>query len=155
MENTSGELGWDDVIEEGNDDRKILPDGKYKFRVTKVESARFAGGPTLPPCKQANVTIHVTNEQGFGKTIEEKIKLHTSLEWILCSFFLSVGLRKKGEKFQMKWGEVEGRTGLLEMGHRSFRGKDGEDVTVNQVSKWLPPEEESEPATATFTAGEF
>ena len=88
------ELGWDDTIV-NDGEFEILPDGKYKFEVLKLERARYAGGTKLPPCNQANVTVVVSDDTGASKNIEEKFKLHSKMEWILCAFFRSIGLRKK------------------------------------------------------------
>lgn len=153
-ENTDGVLGWDDTIE--NDGEFIvIPDGIYQFKVVKLERSRFAGSSKLPACPQANVTIEVFNDKGVGTTMEERLRLHSKMEWILCAFFRSIGLRKKDEPLQMKWDSIVGEGGYVEIGHRTFRGDNGDDITINQVNKWLPPEDAPTPATATFTPGEF
>lgn len=148
------ELGWDDTIV-NDGEFEILPDGKYKFEVLKLERARYAGGTKLPPCNQANVTVVVSDDTGASRNIEEKFKLHSKMEWILCAFFRSIGLRKKDEPLQMKWNEIVGKTGWCEVGHRSFKGDKGDDVTINQIAKWIAPEEAPQPVTGTFTPGEF
>lgn len=160
MENTKTdrELGWDDTIQ-NDGDFEILPDGKYQFKVMKLERARFAGSAKLPACNQANVTVNIFDDLGTSRDMEEKLKLHSKMEWILCAFFRSIGLRGKDEALQMKWGEIIGKTGWCEVGHRAFTsdkgGSKGETITVNQISKWLAPEDAPTPAQATFTPGEF
>ena len=149
------ELNWDDTIQNDGESVGLIPPGKYQFRVEKIERARYPGGAKIPPCNQANVTVKIFDEMGDIRSVEEKLKLHTSMEWLLCAFFKSIGLRKEGEALQMRWGEVVGKTGWCEISHRSFKGDKGEDVTVTQIKKWLAPDEAPQPATATFTPCEF
>lgn len=155
METQDRELSWDDTIKNDGSDFEIIPDGNYRFKVVRLEKARFGGTAKLPACPQANITITVSNGAGINRSLEEKLKLHSKMEWILCAFFRSLGLRKKDEPLEMKWGEVIGQTGLCEVGHRTFKNDKGADITVNQISKWLPPEDAPSPATGTFTPGQF
>lgn len=161
MQNIDRELGWDDTIQNDGEEFVLLPEGVYAFQVVKMERARFAGSAKLPPCNQANVTIQVEHpETGMGRTIEEKLKLHSKMEWELCAFFRSLGLRKEGEPLQMRWGEIVGKTGWVQLEVRTYRTQNNEERQINSVKKWLPPEAApgmvaAQQATATFTPGEF
>ena len=163
MQAQDRELGWDDTIQNDGEEFVLIPDGIYAYRITKMERGRLAGSTKLPPCNQASVFIEVSTDIGH-KTIEDKLKLHSQMEWLLCAFFRSIGLRKEGEKLQMRWNEVVGKRGWVEIETRSYLTKNGEERQINSVKRWLPPEEAPEPpvlppepppAQATFTPGQF
>ena len=151
MSDQGRELGWDETIENDGEEFVTLPKGKYPFRITKFERARFTGSSKIGPCNQANITIEVDGGDHGTATITEKLKLHSKLEWVLCQFFTCIGDRKSGDKLVMDWGSVEGKTGMAEFSIRTY-GENNEK-TINTVDKWLPPEEA--PAQTGYQQGTF
>lgn len=141
------ELGWDDQIEDDGKDFEPLPEGDYSFTIEKVERGRSKGENKLPPCNMAIVTFIV---HGSDRDIEirENYVLHTNLERKLSEFFCGVGLKEKGKKVPMRWGQVPGRTGrahiTIEPGYNDPNKK------FNKVKKIYPKDESPK-----YTAGSF
>lgn len=135
-------FSWDDEVEESS--FEILPDGDYKFTVSKFEKGWYEpkGNSTLPECDQAllEFTINWINESGEAKTnkIGYDIKLCRKLQFLTYQFFECIGLRKKGDgTTKMPWSQVEGRSGICQIGH--YEGKNGN--VYNQVIKCYPVED--------------
>ena len=126
------ELGWNDEIQNDGQDFVLLEPGRYPFRVQKMERKRTSGEGKLPPCNMAALELKINNQC----VVNEKLVLHSSMEWKLCSFFKSIGQRKHGEKQTMDWGKVVGSTGMAEIGIREYV-KDGEKRKINQVAKFI------------------
>lgn len=155
---TETAYNWDDEIVNDGEEFALLPDGVYPFVIEKFARGRFNGSDKVPACNQANVTIRLLDESGGKlKTIEEKLKLTSNMEWILCAFFRCLGLRKEGEKLKMCWTDLVGKCGIVKIGHREYENKKKELKVINGVDKWLPPEDATAPATSSssYTAGEF
>lgn len=146
---TERELGWDDSIENDGSDFITLPNGEYKFTVTGFERGRYAGGEKMGPCNKAILTVDIDGGELGSATVKENLFLHSKCEGILCSFFRSIGHRKSGEALKMDWGKVVGTTGWAKVSVRKYK-KDNEELSINQVSKWLDPK----PAEG-FQAGTF
>ena len=54
---TNGCMEWDDVIENDGQEFVLLPEGDYQFEVVDFERGRFPGGPKIPACNKATVTL--------------------------------------------------------------------------------------------------
>lgn len=154
-EDTDRELGWDDEIQNDGNDFVLLPEGDYNFEVVTFEKARHPGSEKLPPCAKAVVHIKVTGPEG-STTIKHNFFLHTKTEGMLCAFFVSIGQRKKGERLKMDWPNVPGSKGRCKIGIRKWTGKNGEEMSNNEIKKFYDPAE-SAPAQqqTTFQAGKF
>ncbi len=134
------ELGWEEEIENDGNDFVLLDEGVYPFKVTKFERGRSKGSDKLPPCNMAILTIRVNDET----TITENLILHSKLEWKLCQFFASIGLRKHGEKMRMNWSKVPGATGRCKIIVEDFTGRDGNVRQTNRIDKFLDPDEQGD-----------
>ncbi|MDO5785686.1 MAG: hypothetical protein Q4P20_11550 [Eubacteriales bacterium] len=130
------ELDWEEEIENDGNDFVLLNEGEYDFVVTKFERGRSKGSDKLPPCNMAILTIRVDDQT----TIIENLILHSKMEWKLCQFFTSIGLRKHGEKMRMNWGKVLGATGRCKIIVEDFTGRDGKERQTNRIDKFLEPE---------------
>lgn len=128
-------LGWDDEIEESS--FEVIPDGDYKFEVTKFERGWWEpqrSDSRIPQCPQAEIemTIRWTNESGKTRTnkLIYKLKLVDILQFAIYQFFESVGLRKKGDgTTKMPWDSIVGTIGVCQIGHHeSSQGKVFNDV---------------------------
>ncbi len=140
-ENKPYALDWDDEIEREGGTFTVLPSGIYPFRIgDRILRERYEGSAKLPACPQA--VIEVTFDGGsLGKTtIEEKLKLVSNLEFVLTSFFTSIGARKHGERMKMDWGKVPNATGVARLEVYSWDKKDGSGKGYgNRVAEWLEP----------------
>lgn len=127
------ELGWNDEIQNDGQEFTLLEPGRYTFRVEKMERKRTTGEGKLPPCNMAALTIKLDDKC----VVNEKLVLHSSLEWKLCSFFKSIGQRKQGEKQTMDWAKVPGASGVAEVGIREYKSRDGETRQINHITKFI------------------
>lgn len=142
-----GELSWNDEINdlEGKG-FTVLPAGVYPFEVRGFERARFKGSAKLPACNQAKLTL-VVGDPSNQATINHNLFLHEKTMGFLCEFFRSIGQRKHGQACTMDWGKVPGSTGRCKVGIRTFTGDDKEERQMNEIKKFLDPEE-TEPVQA-------
>lgn len=137
------ELGWDDQIVK-DDEFILLPEGDYDFVVSRFERARFDGSNKMPPCNQAIVFLKIHHPELGDVEIRHSMLLHTKTEWMLSSFFTSIGQKKKGEPLKMNWPLVPGSSGRCKLGFREYN-----DNKYNEVKKFYPKEEKP------FTPGSF
>lgn len=150
------ELDWEDTIEATEEEYVVLPEGEYSFVVLSFTRGRFDGSEKMPACNKAIIKLRVADEKGSTTTIEHTLLLHSKTEWALSQFFISIGQMQKGEKLKMKWNEVPTAQGRCKVIVNTWTGKDGEERNGNRISKFLPPEEVSAPASSGgFTAGKF
>jgi len=154
MATTGKELGWEDTIENDGADFVTLPKGDYDFEVVSFERARHAGSDKLPPCNKAVVHLKIEGDAGTC-TIKHNLFLHTITEGLVCSFFVSIGQRKKGEKLTMNWAAVVGSKGRAKIGIHTWKNSTtGDEMTSNEVLKFLEPVElPNQPAG--YTPGSF
>jgi len=145
--NTTGyELDWESSIEHDSE-FVLLPAGDYDFTVTSFERGRHAGSDKLPPCKKAVLSLEIDSETGPA-TLKHNLFLHSSTEGLLCSFFIAIGQRKYGERIPMNWNAVIGSKGRCKVGVRTYKNKDNEDVTINEIKKFYEPVPGTVPASA-------
>jgi hypothetical protein len=137
-------LDWDDEISKDSLDYMLLPDGDYAFVIIDCERDRFVGSEKLPACSRA--TVHLRIEVPEGQTIiRHQLFLHTRTEGLLCAFFKAIGQRQQGEKQAMNWAKVKGATGRVQVGRRTYEGKE-----YNEVKRFLDP-----PPVLNYTPGKF
>jgi len=159
-ENITGyELGWDDSIENDGPEFVQLPAGDYDFTVTDFERDRYDGGDKIPPCNKAIVSIKIESAEGIS-VIKHNFYLHSSVEGLLCAFFTSIGQRQHGERVKMNWSAVVGTKGRCKVGSRTYKNKNGEEVTTNDIKKFYEPVTGTTPAASTssqpsYQAGQF
>ncbi|PKM72829.1 MAG: DUF669 domain-containing protein [Firmicutes bacterium HGW-Firmicutes-16] len=156
--NTTGyELEWESAIEHDSE-YVLLPAGDYDFTVTNFERGRHAGSDKLPPCKKAVLALELDSEAG-STTLKHNLFLHSSTEGLLCAFFVSIGQRKHGERLTMNWSTVIGSKGRCKVGVRTYKNKDNEDVTINEIKKFYEPDPNAPTSAAaasqTYEAGRF
>lgn len=138
------ELGWDDQITKDADEFPLLPEGDYDFVVSKFERGRFNGSDKMPACNQAIVYLRIHHSELGDVEIRHSLLLHSKTEWMLSSFFASIGQKKKGEPLKMNWSLVPGSSGRCKIGIKTYKDND-----YNEVKKFYPKEEK------TFTPGAF
>lgn len=143
------ELDWDSQIENDNPDFVVLPEGDYGFEVIDYERVRYNGGEKIPPCWKAVVHIKIEGPEGIS-IIRHQLFLHSSMEGMLCAFFVGIGQRKKKEKVGMNWNAVPGSRGRAKVGIRKYDGKE-----YNEIKRFYEPEEGPQNANKGFQPGRF
>lgn len=140
-ENTTGhELSWDSEIEKEGSDFILLPEGVYKFTVSKFERARHPGSSKLPPCAKAVLTLEIDSPEGKAYVMNN-LFLHSKCEGLLTAFFTCIGARRHGERFTMNWDIVPQSTGYAKIGIHEYDKKDGSGKgQSNEVLRFLAPD---------------
>lgn len=131
-----GALDWNSEIEETYLD---LPDGTYDYKVVELERGHYEPKPTSKikePCPQVKVFVEVQDPNGSDQKVKlnSLLILHTRTKGLLCNFFRSIGVMKKGESLKMDWNVI-GKTGKLALTHN--------EKGYMQIDKFLPQEEET------------
>ena len=117
-------MGWDDILEDDGQELIILPEGDYTF----------TGGPKIPPCPKATVTLTIDNDLGRAICMTDFF-LCRLVEWRMAAFFRSIGQKKHGEKVRMDWNKVIGARGKARFKPREYT-KDGQVRRVNDVDRF-------------------
>ena len=129
-------LDWNDSIEADGNEFVLLPEGDYNFLVIGFERGRFPGGPKVPACNKAMITVQVTTAEGIA-TVKFDLLLYRSLEWRISSFFRCIGQKKHGEKLTMDWNKVVGSIGRAHFKQRTYTNQYGEEKTVNELDRFI------------------
>jgi len=129
-------MDWNDSIEEDGQEFILLPEGDYNFTVTNFERGRFPGGPKVPPCNKATITVQVNNGEGVA-TIKFDLILYRSLEWRISAFFRCIGQKKHGEKLTMDWNKVVGSIGRAHFKQRTYNNQQGESKVINDIDRFI------------------
>ena len=151
--NPNEALDWNSVIQDdGKDFIDLLPDGEYVFTVSAFERQYYPGGPKLPACPRAHMTLEIVTDEGIAHVFTD-IFLYRGGEWKISSFFRCIGVKEKGESIEMDWNGVVGARGRARIGSRSYTDRNGNQRTINEVKSFLPYELEKMPETgpAQFT----
>lgn len=139
-QNYEGALSWDSTIEKESS-FVLLEPGEYNFTVKNMTRGQYTPGPSAKitePCPMAELELDVTDSKGQTATVKENLILHTSLEWKISQFFISIGQKVKGEPFVPNWGAVIGTSGRGEFDTRKYTAN-GEEREANQVKNFLEP----------------
>jgi len=141
MDNKNMLMDWNDAIEEDGQKYVLLPEGDYNFTVTNFERGRFPGGPKVPACNKATITVQVDTKEGIA-TVKFDLLLYRSLEWRISSFFRCIGQKKHGEKLTMDWNKVIGSKGRAHFKQRSYTNNQGEEKFTNDIDRFIDCNEE-------------
>lgn len=134
-------MDWNDAIEEDGQEYVLLPEGDYNFTVTNFERGRFPGGPKVPACNKATITVQVDTKEGIA-TVKFDLLLYRSLEWRISAFFRCIGQKKHGEKLTMDWNKVIGSKGRAHFKQRSYTNNQGEEKFTNDIDRFIDYNEE-------------
>jgi hypothetical protein len=129
-------IDWDDTIETDGQEFILLPDGEYNYKVTNFERGRFPGGPKVPACNKAIITLQVETPEGIA-IVKFDLLLYRTLEWRISDFFRSIGQKKHGEKLTMDWNKVIGARGRAYFKQRSYTTQYGDERKTNDVDKFI------------------
>lgn len=139
-QNYEGALSWDSTIEKESNFILLEP-GEYTFTVKNMTRGQYTPGSQAKiteACPMAELELDVIDSTGQSATVKENLILHTSLEWKISQFFISIGQKVKGQPFVPNWGTVIGTTGRGEFGVRKYTYQ-GEEREANQVKNFLEP----------------
>nr|DAO13602.1 MAG TPA: Protein of unknown function (DUF669) [Caudoviricetes sp.] len=142
-ENTGFEFGWEDNIEKDSSEFVLLEEGVYPFTVEKIERGRSKGEGKWPACNMAIVHMQVDGGSQGKTTLKENLILYSLNEWKLSSFFVSLGMKKKGEVLKMNWPGTLKQTGYCKVKVEEFDKKDGSVGKSNRIDKFLAPDDSS------------
>ena len=140
-ENKDMLMDWNDSIETDGQDFILLPEGDYNFTVTNFERGRFPGGPKVPACNKASITVQVDTKEGLA-IVKFDLLLYRSLEWRISAFFRCIGQKKHGEKLTMDWNKVIGSNGRAHFKQRSYTNNQGEEKFTNDIDRFIDYNEE-------------
>ncbi len=140
-------LSWDSTITEDSQEFLVVPEGDHAFQVTNFERARYEGGDKMPACNKAVVTLRVRLKQDDGTfkyaTVMTNIFLLGSMEWKIAQYFLSLGMKKRGEALKMDWQGSVGKKGYAHFKPRTYKNNDGDDVKVSDVQRFIDYDEKN------------
>jgi hypothetical protein len=129
--NFERELDWDAEIVKDSEFVLLQP-GLYQFTCLGYERTQHE--PTnpnskLPRCKKAIVSLKIETNEG-ETTLKHNLFLHNCVEGLLSAFFGAIGLKKKGEPFNMgpAWAQIAGTTGVCKVGIREYNGNQYNEV---------------------------
>ena len=128
---------WDATIENDGQEYIILPEGDYVYTVMSVERAWQQPTAKIPNgCNKAIITLEVQTVDGPARVVTNLL-LTRSLEWKLCAFFRSVGMKKHGEPLVMNWAGAIGKRGLAHIKPRKYTAQDGQERQANDLDRWI------------------
>lgn len=136
--NTNPNMGydWTDTIDIARNNLTILDEGDYDFTITALRRGRFPGGPKVPACNMASITLRIETPDG-PVYVYDDLLLHQIVAWRLVSFFQSIG-PVTGDQITMDWDSVPGAQGRAHIRPRTYPGKDGQERQKNEVVRYLP-----------------
>ena len=140
-ENKDMLMDWNDSIETDGQEYVLFPEGDYNFTVTNFERGRFPGGPKVPACNKASITVQVNTQEGVA-TVKFDLLLYRSLEWRISAFFRCIGQKKHGEKLTMDWNKVMGSKGKAHFKQRTYTNNQGEEKATNDINRFIDYNEE-------------
>lgn len=146
--NGNYELDWDSEYEDNGSDFILLDPGIYAFVVDKVEKERYEGSAKVPPCPRAAISLRIVLPDGRETTVFDSILLYSGGTWRVNRFFEGLGFKKEPSaadpsNLVMKphWNEVVGKSGYVKIKHRTYKTKDGEDRTTNDIDSYIHPDD--------------
>lgn len=119
----------------------VLEEGDYRFTVIKTEPGQFTPKETskAPACRMVKVTVQIEH-QGDKVQVIKDILLYSDLEFIIRSFFISIGMAERHGEVEVNWKKAIGRQGWA---HVTKTAGKREGAWFNNVAKFLlePPAE--------------
>ena len=125
-------------ITEDEAEYTIIPQGEFIFTVSEIEKTYFNGSAKLPPCNQAIVTLMVDVNGEEPVPLKVNFFSHKKTFWKAGQFFVSIGLKDKGQPYQIDWNKAIGRKGKAAFVRKKWTGYDGQEREYTEVDKFLP-----------------
>lgn len=127
---------WSDTINITPSNPTILAEGDYDFTITSLRRGRFPGGPKVPACNMASITLRIDTPDG-PVYVYDDLLLHQIVAWRLVSFFSCIA-PVSGDKITMDWDSVPGAQGRVHIRPRTYLGRDGQERQTNEIVRYLP-----------------
>ena len=134
-------LDWDDIITSEGEEFTLLPEGDYKYTITKLERGLHGGSAKLPSCKKAIITVAIDGGELGNTAIKQNLFLYSTWEGRIAQFFVSIGLKKPGEPLKMEWNKVVGKSGICHVFIDKWQDDKGETRESNKIKRFLPPDD--------------
>lgn len=113
----------------GNE-RVLLPEGNYNFKVTYYEKSR----------NRANNPMAIIHLDVEGKAeILDYISIQENAIWKMDQFFAGIGINEEDEELINSFDKAVGKTGKLHLKQEKRNGKNGGTYYVNSVAYYLDP----------------
>lgn len=142
--NIGRELSWDSLIEKESE-FTLLEEGDYSFRVESFTRGRHSGSAKLPACPKAILKISILDPatQSVLTTLEHQLFLYSTVEGLLSSFFIAVGLKKHGEPTIIDFEGSVGKIGKCHVYIDTWKSsKDGSEKKSNKIKYFIDRKEE-------------
>lgn len=142
-EQTITPFGWNDTVQTADDNGgefALLTPGYATFKVSGFERAYYEGGPKLPACNQAKLTLEVTDSRGVTSTVYDNLNLLSNWMWKITSFFKACRLIDESvpanSAVTLPWDRLTGATGFCKVDRRTYT-KDGAERQTNDVKSYV------------------
>lgn len=138
-----GALNWDSEISQESS-FVLLPEGKYRFKVTGFERAQYTPSPQSKirdVSPMAELDLSISSPEHGSTTVKENLILHTKMEWKISEFLLAIGQKQKGEATNPDWSKIFGAEGWCELEVNKYTNKNGEQRENNRVKQFIAVED--------------
>lgn len=132
-------LSWDGEITRDGGGFTLLAPGTYPYVVTGFERSYHNGSANISACPMAIMTIEIDGGEQGTTTEQHRLFLNTKCEGLISEFFVSLGMKKRGETVKMDFDGAVGKRGMLKLANRVWVGNDGEERQSNEIKRFLPP----------------
>jgi len=131
-------MDWDDELS-SDSEFKLLPEGDYNFEVMSYERGSYPGSEKISPCNKVIMTLKLSDNAGNQTIIKHDFILWKTIEFKISEFYVSIGLKKRGENAPMRWKDTVGGKGCCKVTIEKWTGKDGSQKEKNKVTKFYEP----------------
>lgn len=127
---------WDDEVTNDEPVFELISEGQHPFIVAGMERGRSKSGAPM-----AILTLAVFEDKNTSFEVKEYLPLMKKMEWKISKFFVSIGLKQKGDTYKPEWNKVINQSGYLTIKHEDYEGK-----TFAKVDEFLEPIEKPKKA---------
>ena len=128
------------LTEDQIDQMHLLPAGQYQANVFDAIDTDKYGNPLLTHggVEKIDLVLHVYDEE--GKTHVKRCALTPAFPKILKHFCDVADLQEKYKNQDLNADDCKGvsKTFLVDITHRTYKNKEGKDVTTNNINDFLP-----------------
>lgn len=126
-------MDWDaKLVEDEGDGQslfRLLPEGEYDFEIEDLEKQYAKSGAPMILLK-----LIILPKDGRKARVDDRLVLTPNARWKLNQFFKAIGQFEDAVKNGMNWDKAAYGKGRLVLGHRTYDGKE-----YNQVKEYVIP----------------
>lgn len=112
-------LDWDSEVTTDDPVFEMISEGEHPFIVANFEKSRSKAGAPM-----AVVTLAVFEDKNTSFEVKEFLPLMKKMEWKISRFFISLGLKEKGDDhYKPEWDRIRNQSGILRIKHEEYNGK--------------------------------